>query len=90
MSIGNLIVRVLQFYGVLLVAYVILSWVVRATPGGILYDLYRVLASLCEPYIGIFRRILPAAVTGAAGLDFAPLIAYLVLQVIATLVPRGF
>ena len=53
---------------------------------GIVVDVYRVLASICEPYIGLYRRILPVAAIGGAGVDFSPFVALLVLQVIASLV----
>jgi uncharacterized protein YggT (Ycf19 family) len=74
--IASFVVRALDFYALLVVAYVIMSWF--AGRGGMLFELYRTLGTLCEPYIGLFRRIVPA--TG--GLDFSPLIALLVLQYI--------
>lgn len=70
--------RLVSFYGLLIVAYIILSWFpVRE---GFIYEVYRVLGTVCEPYIGIFRRIVPTASVGGAGIDFSPLVAYLVLQ----------
>ena len=41
-----------------------------------LYDVYRVLGSLVEPYLGLFRRFIPPM----GGMDFSPLVAILVLQ----------
>jgi YggT family protein len=89
-SVASLIVSVLRFYGLLIFIYVILSWFAGGARSGVLADLYRVLASLCEPYIGMFRRILPVAAVGGAGLDFSPLVALLVLQVVASLVAGAF
>lgn len=63
----------ISFYSVAIFAYVIMSWF---RPTGILYDIYRVLGQICEPYIGIFRRIVPSM----GGIDFSPWIAVLVLQ----------
>lgn len=63
----------ISFYSVAIFAYVIMSWF---RPTGILYDVYRVLGQICEPYIGIFRRIVPSM----GGIDFSPWIAVLVLQ----------
>lgn len=76
MTLAYIVNRVLDFYGLLILFYVILSWF-PVGRGGVLSDIYRVLASVCEPYIGIFRRIVPIA---GAGIDFSPLIALLVLR----------
>lgn len=77
-SLPYIVSRIIEFYGLLLFVYVLLSWF--PAKSGIIADIDRVLASICEPYIGIFRRILPVAAVGGAGLDFSPLVALLVLQ----------
>lgn len=74
-SIASLVDSLLSFYGLLIFVYVILSWF-RAS--GVVYEIYRVLATICEPYVGLFRRILPMNAMG--GIDFSPWIAVLVLQ----------
>lgn len=84
LSFGVLLSRLINFYGLLLFVYVLMSWF--PIRGGILLDVYRVLASICEPYIGLFRRILPTAAVGGAGLDFSPLVAILVLQIVGGMV----
>ncbi|MBN2404240.1 MAG: YggT family protein [Coriobacteriia bacterium] len=75
MSLASIVSQIISFYGILIFVYVIMSWF---RPRGVFYDLYRVLGSLCEPYIGLFRRIVP---TGG-GLDFSPMVALLVLQLL--------
>ncbi|NTW27762.1 MAG: YggT family protein [Coriobacteriia bacterium] len=45
---------------------------------GVLYDVYRVIGTLVEPYLGLFRRIIP--LIGAV--DISPIVAYFVLQLI--------
>jgi YggT family protein len=88
-SVGGIIVSVIRFYELLIFVYVVMSWFAGGSRSGVVADVYRVLASICEPYIGLFRRILPVAVVGGSGLDFSPLVALLVLQVVASLVPRA-
>jgi uncharacterized protein YggT (Ycf19 family) len=79
MSLAIVVNGLITFYTWLIVAYVLMSWFnVR---GGILLDVYRVLGSICEPYIGLFRRLLPQAAVGGAGLDFSPFVAILVLEI---------
>ena len=84
MSLG-LIGSLLYLYGYLIFAYVVLSWFVGGSRSGILTDIYRVLASICEPYIGLFRRFIPPIQTGSAGLDLSPLVALIVVQIVAGL-----
>ena len=72
---------IVRFYEVLIIAYVIMSWLpVR----GFFYDVYRVLGSVVEPYVGIFRRIIPPV----GGLDFSPWVAILVLYFVMVALAR--
>jgi len=74
LSAVGIIDRLISFYSMAIFAYVILSWF---RPTGVVYDIYRVLAQICEPYIGIFRKIVPLV---GGGIDFSPWIAILVLR----------
>jgi len=74
-SVAFVLTRLLDFYSLLIFVYVIMSWFPMRSDG-IFADLYRVLGSLAEPYIGIFRRIVPTA----GAVDFSPLVALLVLH----------
>jgi len=73
MSSANLVNSIISFYSLCIFAYVIMSWF---RPSGLAYDIYRVLGQICEPYIGVFRRILPAM----GGIDFSPWVAILALR----------
>ncbi|GAB4273716.1 MAG: YggT family protein [Coriobacteriia bacterium] len=77
MSIIYVVDRVVSFYVTLIVIYVILSWF---PAGGILADLRRVLASVVEPYLGLFRRFVPVIALGGGGIDISPIVAILVLD----------
>jgi len=89
-SAVGIALSVIRFYEILIFVYVIMSWFVTDARGGVLSDLHRVLGTVCEPYIGLFRRILPFALVGGSGLDFSPFVAILVLQVVALLVAGAF
>lgn len=72
-AVASIIIQVVNFYELLIFVYVIMSWFpVR----GMLYDVQSVLATIVEPYVGVFRRFIPAF----GGMDFSPLAAILVLQ----------
>ena len=77
----GIIINVVNFYMILIVVYTIMSWFPMR---GILYDIYRVLGSVVEPYVGVFRRFIPPF----GGLDFSPWAAILVLQFAITALVR--
>ena len=58
-----------------LFVYVILSWF--PTDRGILADVNRVLAKVCDPYLNLFRKLIPPI---GGMVDVTPIIALLVLQ----------
>jgi YggT family protein len=80
-AVLGIIVQVLNFYTILIIVYTLMSWFPMR---GMLYDIYRVLASVVEPYVGVFRRFMPPL----GGLDFSPFIAILVLQFVITALVR--
>jgi YggT family protein len=63
----------ISFYTLLILVYVLMSWI---RPSGGLLEVYRVLGTLVEPYLGLFRRIMPS--TGM--IDLSPLVGLLVLE----------
>lgn len=83
-SASYILSRLISFYELLIFIYVVLSWFPIGE--GILADVYRVLGSLCEPYVGLFRRILPRSASGGVGLDFSPMVAILVLVIVGNLI----
>lgn len=82
MNLVLMLVQLMRFYELLIVVYVLMSWLRPST--GLLFDVYRTLGTIVEPWIGLFRRILPR--TGM--LDFSPLVAIIVLQVIERIIAR--
>ncbi len=69
----QIIAQVVEFYVWLIIAYVLMSWFPMP---GVLADIHRAIAMVVEPYLGLFRRIVPAL----GSLDISPIVAILVLQ----------
>ena len=74
-SIAGLLDRALNFYELLILVYIILSWIPAS---GTVWEIRKVLGSVVEPYLGLFRRIVPPM----GAIDFSPLVGLLVLQFI--------
>lgn len=70
----NLLANAAQIYSILLVIYVLMSWVpsTRETSIG------RLLAKICEPYLDIFRKIIPPI----GMIDISPIVALIALNLI--------
>ncbi len=80
-QIAQLVSTLVNFYETLIIIYILLSWF-PIRQGSLVYDIGMVLQSICEPFLGIFRRIIPPL----GGLDFSPVVAILALNVVARLV----
>jgi len=81
-SILSLALPLLDFYQLLIVVYVLMSWF--RPNSGLMYEIYRTLGTIVEPWLGIFRRIVP--VIGM--IDLSPIVAILALSVISSLLIR--
>jgi uncharacterized protein YggT (Ycf19 family) len=82
--IQNWVVAALRIYEMCVLGYAVMSWFTGL--GGVARQIYDVLAVVCEPFVGLIRRVLPRQIAGGAGLDLSPLIAMLVLIVAQNIV----
>ena len=72
---------ILRTYSMLLLVYVIMSWVGPGTYNAAA----KILASIAEPVLEPFRRLIPAI----GGLDISPVFALLALEFVNRLLPSG-
>ena len=79
-TIISIVQRLFDIYGWLIVIWCILSWVPR-TGSGFFEDLRAAIATLVEPFVGLFRRFIPPVL----GVDFSPVVAILALSLIERL-----
>src|SRR5256714_4166371 len=90
LPVGDAVSSVLTFlyaftvvYTLTIFAYVLTSWL-RLPYSPTLNRIQRFLYDVCEPYLRLFRRILPSF----GGLDLSPMVATIVLWVLASVVMR--
>lgn len=87
MGIGSVILWVLNLLNLLLLVYVIVSWLqVFRVDLGPFRPVARFLDSIFEPMLAPIRRLVPPEKLG--GLDLSPLILIIALQFVAQLVIR--
>jgi YggT family protein len=74
-----------NFYILLLFARIIMSWI-RLPDNPMLNTLTSFIYDVTEPFLGLFRRLLPIAQVGGMGMDFSPILAFFVLRLIQSFV----
>ena len=70
-------------YYLLIFVRALFSWF-RLPSRGSVYELFRFVYNVTEPYLGLFRRFMPRT----AGIDFSPFIGMLTLLIIQKVVHR--
>jgi YggT family protein len=76
-SVETFVQVFIALYGIVLLVYIITSWL-RLPYSPTLNRIQRFLYDVCDPYLRLFRRLLPS--TG--GIDFSPILAFIALGVI--------
>lgn len=77
----NIILLLLRIYTYLIVVRAILSWFPNPS-NDLLRSLAGAVYALTEPYLGLFRRIMPSVGAGGMGFDLSPVVGLIVLFVI--------
>jgi YggT family protein len=69
-----------QTYTYILLARIIMSWI--SLPDNPVFNtIGRFVFDVTEPFLAVFRRMLPMISMGGAGLDISPIIAFFVLRI---------
>jgi len=77
----------ITIYAWLIVARALMSWL-HPRPGTALYRVNAVLVDVTEPYLGLFRRVVPVARIGGTGVDFSAAVGLIVLFVVLQVLVR--
>lgn len=77
LNVTVLLYRLFDIYSWLIVIWCLMTWI-PTRPGGLLDDIRGALGMLVEPYLGLFRRLIPPIM----GIDWSPVVAILVLNLI--------
>jgi YggT family protein len=85
----RIIVDLLQLFIFVLIAYSILSWYLayaRVSYDSPAFKVNRVLSAICDPVLRPIRRLVPAVRIGGVALDLSVLIAFILVEVIISIV----
>lgn len=85
LQIRDLVGFAFDFYIFLLFARIIMSWI-PLPDNPMLNTITSFIYDVTEPFLGLFRRLLPMANLGGAGIDFSPMLGFFVIYIIKGLV----
>ena len=80
--IRTILLSACDIYVGVIIIYVLMSWIPMG-PTGLLADIYRALGKICDPYLNLFKRIIPPI---GGMLDISPIFAIIVIQVLGRLI----
>jgi YggT family protein len=73
-------------YLVLIFIRILMSWIPRMPYNRYLSAVLKFVSDVTDPYLNLFRRILPPVRLGGAGLDLSPIVATFVLIIVSAIV----
>jgi len=73
-------------YLILIFIRILMSWIPRVPYNRYLAAVLKFVSDVTDPYLNLFRRILPPVRMGGAGLDLSPIIATFVLIIVSQIV----
>lgn len=80
--IRSLLLGACDLYVAVILIYILMSWLPNHQTG-IVGDIYRALGAICDPFLNVFRRIIPPI---GGMLDISPIFAIIVVQLLGRLI----
>ena len=85
-DVADYINTLVLVYLVLIFIRILMSWIPRMPYNRYLAAFLQFVTDVTDPYLNIFRRVLPPVRMGPGALDLSPIVATLVLIVVSTIV----
>jgi YggT family protein len=81
-DIANYVSALFLVYLILIFARILLSWIPRLPYNPVLNAVVNFIHEVTDPYLNLFRRVLPPVGGGGFALDLSPMIATFVLIIV--------
>lgn len=85
-DVANYVSALFYVYLILIFIRILLSWIPRLPYNPVLHAIVTFVHDVTDPYLRLFRRILPPVGGGGFALDLSPIIAVLVLVIARAIV----
>lgn len=87
-TVKGFVAALYYVYLICILAFIITSWV-PLPYNQTLSRIQQFLFDVVNPYLRLFRRVIPQLNLGGLGLDLSPIVAIIVLSIVHSLVQRG-
>lgn len=85
LDIADFVRNLVLVYTILIVARIILSYFTRIPYHRALSAVIGFVTQVTDPYLNLFRRLIPPVRAGGIGLDLSPIVALIVLQLVGSI-----
>jgi YggT family protein len=85
-NIADYVDKLFLVYIILVFARILLSWIPRMPYNRVLSAVVNFIHEVTDPYLNVFRRILPPIGGGGFALDLSPIVAVFVLLIVRSIV----
>jgi YggT family protein len=85
-DIADYVNALFTVYFIMIIARILLSWIPRIPYNPILSAVINFITEVTDPYLRLFRRILPPVGGGGFALDLSPIIGIIVLVILQSIV----
>ena len=85
-DVASYVETLFLIYTILIFIRVLMSWFTRIPYNRVLNAVLEFIRETTDPYLNLFRRILPPVRMGGAGLDLSPIVATFVLIIVGSIV----
>jgi YggT family protein len=85
-DIADYVDKLFLVYLILIFARILLSWIPRMPYNQVLSAVVNFIHEVTDPYLNVFRRILPPVGGGGFALDLSPIVGVFVLLIVRSIV----
>jgi YggT family protein len=85
-DVANYVDALFLVYMILIFVRILLSWIPRIPYNPVLSAVINFVHEVTDPYLNLFRRVLPPVGGGGFALDLSPIIAVIVLIIVRAIV----
>lgn len=87
--VASFLIWLIGIYSWIIFFYVLFSWFPHSS--GFMGKLYSFLGAICDPFLKPFQKLIkPVSMGNGMAMDFSPIVAFVVLQIVVMILQRVF
>lgn len=84
-AVADFLNTLIQLYSVLILIRIVMSYFTRIPYNRVLEAVTGFVRDVTDPYLNVFRRVIPPVRLGPAALDLSPIVALFVLRIVGSI-----